>query len=76
MSQVNRLLSWARMIAEESTQDKSDFTDVRNKRKGFRKQVPAPINNVRPMIVSIDPRPSQIQFARAIRSNFPAIKIK
>ena len=28
------------------------------------------------MIVSIDPRTSQIQFARAIRSNFPAVKIK
>ena len=26
--------------------------------------------------VSFDPRPSQIQFARAIRSNFPAVKIK
>ena len=58
MSQIDRLLSEARMTAEESTQDESDFTEVRNKRKRFRK-VPTPINNVRPIIVSIDPRPSQ-----------------
>ena len=75
MSQIERLLSEARMTAEESTQDESDFTEVRNKRKRFRK-VPTPINNVRPMIVSIDPRPSQFQFAKAIRSKFPAVKIK
>ena len=63
------------MTAEVSTQDESDFTEVRNKRKRFRK-VPTPINNVRAMIVSIDPRLSQIQFAKAIRSKFPAVKIK
>ena len=63
------------MAAEESTEDESDFTEVRNKRKRFRK-VPTPINNVRHLIVSIDPRPSQIQFARAIRSKFPAVKIE
>ena len=63
------------MTAEESAQDESDFTEVRKKRKRFRK-VPTPINNVRPMIVSIDPIRSQIQFAKAIRSNFPAVKIK
>ena len=75
MSQIDRLLSEARMTAEESAQDESDFTEVRSKRKGFRK-VPTPINNVRPMLVSIDPRPSQTQFAKAIRSKFPAAKIK
>ena len=57
MSQIDRLFSEARMTAEESSQDESDFTEVRNKKKRFRK-VPTPINNVRPMIVSID---SQIQ---------------
>ena len=76
MSQIERLLSKARMRAEESTQDESDFTEVRNKRKRFKKQVPAPTNNVRPTIVSIDLRPSQIQFARAIKSNFPAVEVK
>ena len=76
MSQIDRLLSEARMTTEESTQDESDFTEVRNTTKRFRKQLPTPINNVRPMIVSIDPRPSHIQFARAIKSNFPAAKIK
>ena len=75
MSQIDRLLSEARRKAEESTQDESDFTEVRNKRKRFSK-VPTATNNVRPMIVSIDPRPSQIQFAKAIRSKFPAVKIK
>ena len=75
MIQIDRLLSEARRTAEESTQDESDFTEVMNKRKRFRK-VPTPINNVRPMIVSIDPRPSEIQFAKAIRSKFPALKIK
>ena len=76
MSQIERLLTEARMTAKESTQDESDFTEVRNKRKRFRKKVPTPTNNVRPMIDSIDPRTSQIQFARAIKSNFPAVKIK
>ena len=76
MSQIDRLLSEARMTAEESTQDESDFTEVRNKRKQFRKQTPTPTNNVRPMNVSIDPRPSQSQFAKAVKSNFPAVKIK
>ena len=61
------------MTAEESTQDESDFTEVRNKRKRFRK-VRTAINNVGPTLVSIDPRPSQIQFAKAIRSRFPAVK--
>ena len=64
------------MTAEESTQDESIFADVRNKRKRFRKQLPTPINIVRPIVVSIDQRASQFQFSRAIRSNFPAIKIK
>ena len=63
------------MTAEESTQGEIDFTEVRNKRKRFRK-VPTPFNNVRPMILSIHPKPSQIQFAKAIRSKFPAVKIK
>ena len=63
------------MTAEKSTQDESNFTEVRNKRKRCRK-VPTPINNLRLMIVTTDPRPSQIQFAKAIRSKFPAVKIK
>ena len=76
MSQIERLLSEARMTADETTQDESDFNEVRSKRKRFRKQTQIPITNVRPIVVSIDPRPSQIQFARAIRSNFPVVKIK
>ena len=76
MSQIEKLLSEARMTAEESTQDESDFTKVRNKRKRLRKQVPTPTNNVRLMIVSIDPKSSQIQFASLIMSNFSAVKIK
>ena len=64
------------MTAEESTQDESDFTEVRNRRILFRKQVPNPINNVRHMVASIDPRSSRIQFTRAIRLTFPALKIK
>ena len=76
MSPIERLLSEARMTADETTQDESDFNEVRSKRKRFRKQAQIPITNVRPIVVSIDPRPSQIQFARAIRSNFPVVKIK
>ena len=63
MSQIERLLSEARMTADETTQDESDFNEVRSKRKRFRKQAKVPITNVRPIVVSIDPRPSQIQFA-------------
>ena len=76
MSQIERLLSEARMTADETTQDESNFNKVRSKRKRFRKQAQIPITNVRPIVVSIDPRPSQIQFARAIRSNFSVVKIK
>ena len=75
MSQNDRFLSEARVTAVEFTQGESDFTEVRNKRKRFTK-VQTPINNVRPMIVSIDPRLSQIQFATAIRSKIPAVMIK
>ena len=44
------------MKANESTQDESDFTKMRNERKRIRKHVPTPINNVRSMVVSIDPK--------------------
>ena len=64
------------MTADETTQDESDFTEVRSKSKRFRKQAQVPITNVRPIVLSLDPRPSQIQFARAIRSNFQMVKIK
>ena len=76
MSQIDRLLSEAKMTTGEPTQVESNFTEVRNERKQLRKQMPTPIDNVRPIIVSFDPRPSQIQFARAIRSNFPIVKTK
>ena len=76
MSQIERLLSEARMTADETTQDESDFNEVRSERKRFRKQAQIQITNVRPIVLSIDPRPSQIQFARVIRSNFPVVKIK
>ena len=64
------------MTADETTQDESDFDEVRSKRKRFRKQAQIPITNVRPIVVSIVPRPTQIQFARAIRSNFPVVKTR
>ena len=76
MSQVDSLLSEARTTAEDSTQDESDFTEVRKKKKTIQKTNPTPTNSLRPMIDSINPRPSQIQFTRAIKSNFPADKIK
>ena len=64
------------MTADETTEDESNFNEVRSKRKRFRKQAQIPITNVRPIVVSIDPRPSQIQFAGAIRSNVPVVKMK
>ena len=76
MSQIERLLSEARMTADETTQDESDIIEVLSKRKRFRKQAQIPITNVRPIVLSIDPRPSRIQFARAIRSNFSVVKRK
>ena len=56
------------MIADESTQDEIDFSEVR--KKPFLNQVPTA------MVVSIDPRQSQIQFARAIGSNFSIVSDK
>ena len=46
------------------------------KEKGSENKQQIPITNVRPIVVSIDPRTSQMEFARAIRSNFPVVKIK
>ena len=37
MSQIERLLSEARMTADETAQDESDFNEVRSKRKRLKK---------------------------------------
>ena len=58
------------MTAQKSTQDESNFTEVRNKRKRHRKQMPTPINNVRPMSVSIDLRPSQNSVCKSNQVEF------
>ena len=48
ISEIGRLLSEARKTADFSTQEVNDSTEMLNKKR-FRKQVPTPINNVKPM---------------------------
>ena len=75
MSQNDRLSTEARMTADETTPSENDFFEVRKKRKRLHKQIQNTIDKVRPILVSINSRPSLIQFTRAIRSNFHVVKI-
>ena len=73
MSQLSALLSEARANADDTSQDEQDFIQVKNKRKRFRNQnerksISEP---VRPIVITINPRLTQVQFARAMMTKFP-----
>ena len=53
------------MTADERTQDEGNFFAIGNKRRRLWKQIP--IDNVRAIIISINPRTSHIQFATKLR---------
>ena len=78
MSQLSALLSEARATADDTSQDEQDFIQVQNKRKRFRNQndrnsISEP---VRPIVITTNPRPTQVQFIRAMKTKFPQLKIQ
>ena len=76
MSQLSALLSEARATADDTSQDEQDFIQVQNKRKRFRNQNErnSISETVRPIVITINPRPTQVQFARAMKTKFPQLK--
>ena len=75
MSQLRALFSEARNIADETSQDEQDFVQVKNKRKRTRNYQNTNKETIRPVIITINPRPTQVHFARLMRNNFPQLKI-
>ena len=75
MSQLSALLSDARNIADETSQDEQDFVQVKNKRKRTRNYQNTNSETIWPVIITINPRPTQVHFARLMRNNFPQLKI-
>ena len=75
MSQVSALLSEARNIADETSQDEQDFEQVRSKRKRTRNHSKLNSETIRTVIITINPRPTQVYFARSMRNSFPQLKI-
>ena len=75
MSRLSALLSEARNTADEASQDEQDFVQVRNKRKRTRNLPKTNSETIRPVIVTVNPRPTQVHFARSMRNSFPHIKI-
>ena len=78
MSQLSALLSETRATADDTSQDEQDFIQVQNERKRFRNQnernsISEP---VRPIVITINPRQNQVQFARAMKTKFPQLKIQ
>ena len=78
MSQLSALLSEARATADDTSQDEQDFIQVQNKRKRFRNQNErnSISETVRPIVITINPRLTQVQFARAMKTKFPQLKIQ
>ena len=78
MSQLSALLSEARATVDDTSQDEQDFIQVQNKSKRFRNQNErnSISETVRPVVITINPRPTQVQFERAMKTKFPQLKIQ
>ena len=78
MSQLCALLSEARATADKFSQDQQDFIQVQNKRKRFQNQNErnSMSEPVRPIVITINPRPTQVQFVRAMKTKFPQLKLQ
>ena len=76
MNQLSALLSEARATADDTSQDEQDFIQVENKRKRFRNQNERNLMSepIRKISITINPRPTQRQFARAMKTNYPQLK--
>ena len=77
MSQLSALLSEARATAEDTSQDEQVFIQVQNKRKRFRNQNErnSMSEPVRPIVIAINQRLAQVQFAWAMKTKFSQLKI-
>ena len=75
MSQLNAVLSEARNIADETLQDEQYFVEVRNKRKRTRNYPKTNSETIRPVIKTINPRPTHVHFTRSMKNSFPQLKI-
>ena len=75
---LSALLSEARATADDTSQDEQDFIQVQNKRKRFRNQNErnSISETVRPIVITIKPKPTQKQFARAMKTKLPQLKIQ
>ena len=76
MGQLSALLSEARATTDDTSQDERDFIQVQNKRKRFRNQNErnSISQTVRPIVITINPRPTQVQFARTMKTKIPTIE--
>ena len=70
MSQLSALLSEARSTVDDTSQDEQDFIQAQNKRKRFRNQNErnSMSEPVRPIAITIKSTPTQVQFARAMKT--------
>ena len=75
MSQLSALLPEARNFADETSQDEQDFVQVRKKRKQIRNDPKTNSETIRPVIMTINPWPTQVHFARSMKNNFPQLII-
>ena len=75
MSQLSALLSEARNLADEISQDEQDLVPERNKRKRTRNYPKTNSETTRPVIITINSRPTQVHFARSMRIGFPQLKM-
>ena len=80
MSQLGALLSEARATADDTSQDEQDFIQIQNKHKRFRNRnernsISEPVRPIA-TVITINPRPTQMQFARAMKTKFPQLQIQ
>ena len=75
MSQLSAILSEARNIADETSQDEQDFVQVRDKQKRTGNEPKPNSETIRPVIITINPRATQVHFARFMKICFPLLKI-
>ena len=78
MRRLSAILSDARATADETSQNEQDFIQVQNKRKPFQNQNEKNLtsDSVRPIDITINPRPIQVQFAQVMMTKFPQVKIQ
>ena len=57
------------------TKDEKDFVQVRNQRKQTRNYPKTNSEKIRPVIITINPRPTQVHFAQSKKNSFLQLKI-